>query len=85
MIKIFIFLVPPSKRGRGRTLKFKFHQNFRFLCLQKGKKFQISVYMRLGAILISARGGLKDPPPMGDRVEEAPKFSEILRSLLGTL
>ena len=29
-----IFLVPPSKRGRGRKLKFKFHQNFHFLGLR---------------------------------------------------
>ena len=32
--------------------------------------FQISVRMRLEAILISARGGLKDPPPIGDRVNK---------------
>ena len=45
IFKNFIFLVPPSKGGWGKKLKFKCCQKFCFWCL----------------ILISARGDLKDP------------------------
>ena len=36
--------------------------------------------MRLGAIVISARGGLKDPPPVGDRVK--PVYGASIRCML---
>ena len=70
VVRLVIFLVPPSKGGWGRNSKIKFCQNFCFWCLWKVKKSQISVCMRLVAIPISAKGGFKDPPPpVGGRVK----------------
>ena len=58
-----IFYTPLPRGGRVKHLNSIFFQNFSFWYLGKVTKFQMIICMRLGAIIISARGGYQIPPP----------------------
>ena len=49
----------------------KFFQNFCFLYLGKVESFRIIIAMRLGALIIFARGGYQIPPPLTNRVKSS--------------
>ena len=61
--RVVLVLVLPSEGGWGKKFEFEIFSKFLFFYLGKVKSFRIIIAMRLGALIIFARGGYQIPPP----------------------